>query len=338
MSKEYLMFIDERGCYSNSDGNDFSMVGVIFEHDYCTNVSTVDSELTDRLKRFKNQTINANWVNDIRLNNITETENVFLNGQSEIVDKTISALPQFLKNLNFSIISTSIKQDRRRSKDLYVLAVNNLIKRFYSFIINKKAKSGGIIVQNRHDGKDYNMPQKFFNIYNERKINFYMYEDINEKLNKFMICEVYNKEYKDALEVSNMINNLLLSILGSENEYNFNIQYDYMNKILKTLKEKIYKEEIDLLNDNTQKYIENALDKYARESEELKYELSAKNRNIVEREKEIVELTEEINILKQQLQTAIINRKNESIIFDILSQVDVKIKGIEKQVLVKANN
>ena len=111
-----------------------------------------------------------------------------------------------------------------------------------------------------------------------------------------------------------------------------------MNRILNILKEKIYREEIDLLNDNTQKYIQNVLDKYARESEELKYELSVKNRNIVEREKEIIELTEEINILKQQLQTAIINRKSESIIFDILSQVDVKINGIEKQVLVNVNN
>ena len=261
-----------------------------------------------------------------------------LNAANEIVDKTIPVLPKFLKNLKFSIVSTSIKQDRHMSKDLYVLAANNLIKRFYSFIISKKAKSGGIVVQSRHDGKDYNMPQKFFNIYNERKTNFYMYEDINEKINKFMICDGYNKEYKDALEVSNTINNLLLSILVSENEYNFNIQYDHMNRILNILKEKIYREEIDLLNDNTQKYIQNVLDKYARESEELKYELSVKNRNIVEREKEIIELTEEINILKQQLQTAIINRKSESIIFDILSQVDVKINGIEKQVLVNVNN
>lgn len=338
MSKEYLMFIDERGCYSNSDGNSFSMVGVIFEQDYCTNLSTVDSELTDKLKIFKKQIMNDDGINGIKLDNITEIENVFLNETNEIVDKTISVLPKFLKNLKFSIASTSIKQDRHMSKDLYVMAVNNLIKRFYSFIISKKAKSGGIVLQSRQDGKDYNMPQKFFNIYNERKTNFYMYEDINEKINKFMICEGYNKEYKDTLEVSNMINNLLLSILSSENEYNFNIQYDYMNRILNILKEKIYREEIDLLNDNTQKYIQNALDKYARESEELKYELSVKNRNIVEREKEIIELTEEINILKQQLQTAIINRKSESIIFDILSQVDVRIKGIEKQVLVNVNN
>lgn len=338
MSKEYLMFIDERGCYSNSDGNNFSMVGVIFEHDYCTNLSNVDSELTDNLKRFKKQIVNTSGVNDIRFNNITEIENVFCNKESEIVDKTISILPKFLKDLKFSIVSTSIKQDSHRSKDLYELAVNNLIKRFYSFIINKKAKSGGVIVQSRYDEKDCSMPQKFFNIYNERKTNFYMYEDIDKKINKFMICEVYNKEYIDALEVSNMINNLLLSILGSEDEYNFNIEYDYMNRILNILKEKIYREEIDLLNDSTQKYIQNALDKYSIESEKLKYELSVKNRNIMERDKEIVELTEEINILKQQLQTAIINRKSESIIFDILSQVDVKINGIEKQVLVNVNN
>ena len=52
------MFIDERGCYSNSDGNNFSMVGVIFERDYCTNLSAVDSELADKLKGFKKQIIN----------------------------------------------------------------------------------------------------------------------------------------------------------------------------------------------------------------------------------------------------------------------------------------
>lgn len=338
MSKEYLMFIDERGCYSNSDGNNFSMVGVIFEHDYCTNLCTMDCELTDKLKGFKKKIINIDSLNDITSEKIAGTENVFLDEECEMTDNAILVLPEFLKNLKFSIVSTSIKQDSSRSKDLYELAANNLIKRFYSFIISKKAKSGGIIVQSRHEEIDYSMPQKFFDIYNERKTNFYMYEDIINKINKFMICEVYNKEYKYAIEVSNIINNLLLNILGSENEYNFNIEYDDMRKILNILKEKTYKEEIDLLNENTHKYIQNALDKYTRESEELKYELSLKNRKIVERDKEIVELTEEINILKQQLQTAIINRKSESIIFDILSQVDVKIKGIEKQVLVNAKN
>ena len=95
---------------------------------------------------------------------------------------------------------------------------------------------------------------------------------------------------------------------------------------------------IDLLNDNTQKYIHNAYVIYTKDTEHLNYALSLENSNLLKQVMQIVELTEEINILKQQLQTAIINRKSESIIFDILSQVDVKIKGIEKQVLVNAKN
>ena len=100
--------------------------------------------------------------------------------------------------MRFSVISTSIKQDKNRSKDLYELAANNLIKRYYSFLINKQAKCGGIVVQGRHDVESAGMPQKFFNIYNDRDIKFYMYDNIAKKINKFMICERYNKEYKIA--------------------------------------------------------------------------------------------------------------------------------------------
>lgn len=339
MNKEYLMFIDSRGCYNDGKENNFSMVGVIFENDYCTNSSVVDSELTHNLKMFNKEIINSKGLNDTDSNNIQFHENVFLSSATQIEDKIIWALPEFLNNLKFWIVSTSIKQDEYKSKDLYELAANNLIKRFYSFIITKKAKSGGIIVQSGYsNSNDYVMPQKFFNIYNEREYNFDVYHDINKKINKFIISQAQSREYNGGFEVSKTINSLLLSMLGFANKENFNIQYEYMNKLLNIFEKKTYKEELDLLNESTQKYIKNTLNKYTKESKELKNQLSMKNNKIIQREKEISELTKEINLLKQELHTAIINRKSEAVISSVLSQVDMKIKGIEKQILLNAQN
>ncbi|MBE6071163.1 MAG: hypothetical protein E7208_04290 [Clostridium butyricum] len=335
MSKEYLMFVDERGCYSDSDESKFSMVGIILEYNYCTDSFVRESELTDKLEIFKKNVISVENLKGIRLNDIIYKENVF---SSDTPGRIISDISLFLKNLRFSVISTSIKQDRTKSKDLYELAVNNLIRHFYSFLITKKAKCGGIVVESRHDGKNNMMPQKFFDVYNERTAKFYIYKDIDKKINKFMVCEIYNKQYKSAIELLNTINSILLKILCLDDEHIWNMEYKDLNKILSVIREKTYKEEIDLINDNTQRYINVNLDKYAKESEKLKNQLLIKNRKIKERDQEIGRLTEEINILKQQLNSSITNRKSDSIVFDILSEVDVKIKGIEKQALINANS
>lgn len=335
MSKEYLMFVDERGCYSNTEGSNFSMVAIILEYNYCTDSFVRESELTDKLKIFKRNTISAENLKCSRLNDIINKEIVFCNNITDII---IGNMLGLFKDLKFSVISTSIKQNKTKSKDLYDLAANNLIKRFYSFLITKKAKCGGIIVEGRHDEKHNVMPQKFFDIYNERASKFYMYKDINKKINKFMICESYDKQYKSAIELLNTISNILLKILSLDNEYALDIEYRDFNKILEVIREKIYKEEIDLINDNAQSYINVNLEKYVKETEELKNKLLIKSKKIEERNQEIKDLTEEINILKQKLNTAITDRKSDGIIFDILSEVDVKIKGIEKQVLINVNN
>ncbi len=336
--KEYLMFVDERGCYTDCDGNNFSMVGVIIENSYCTDSDIKLSEMSDKIVRFKKQMLRDYNFGEVKLSDILSVENVCSEGFSGIIDKFVADLPVFLKSLKFYVISTSIKQDKNRSKDLYELAANNLIKRYYSFLITKQAKSGGIVVQSRHDSVSAGMPQKFFDIYNERDTKFYMYDDITQKINKFMICESYNKQYKTAMELSNTINNVLLNIMAFPEEKELDREYINLNRILKVLRNKSFKEEVDLLNENTQRHIDNAMQKCIRESDALKHKLSINEKEIVKRDKEISDLTEEIIRLKQQLNNAVKNKKNDNVIYDILSDVDVKIKGMEKQILANIKN
>ena len=336
--KEYLMFVDERGCYNNSNHDGFSMVGVVIEKSYCTDTDIRLSEMSDKINRFKKQMLNNVTGVEIKLSDILSAENVYYDEFGSIIDEFAADLPEFLKGLKFSIISTCIKQDKNKSKDLYDVAANNLIKRYYSFLTAKHAKCGGIIVQSRHDKQNAGMPQKFFDIYSERDIRFYMYADIRQKINKFMVCESYNKEYRNALELSNAIDNVLLNVMSSSNENVVDKQFVNINKILKVLKNKSFKEEADLLNENTQKRIDNVMDKVLKESDILKQKLSAHQQEIDERDKEISILTEEIMRLKQQLNSAYKNKKNDSMIYDILSDVDVKIKGIEKQAMVNIKN
>ena len=50
-----------------------------------------------------------------------------------------------------------------------------------------------------------------------------------------------------------------------------------------------------------------------------------------------INLLNEIHFLNQQLEEALLSRKNDSIIFQILSDIDFKMKRIEKKDLVAKN-
>jgi len=52
---------------------------------------------------------------------------------------------------------------------------------------------------------------------------------------------------------------------------------------------------------------------------------------------EINELSDSIKFLNQQLEEALLSRKNDGIIFQILSDIDFKMKTIEKKSLVAKN-
>ena len=338
MRNEYLMFVDAKGCSKGNSDNSFSMIGVIVEKKYCTDCDGKRSELSDKFCIYKREMMGSTDLTDISLSDILSEKNVFSNEFGNIVDEVIAGLPLLLKQLKFWIVSTTIKQDKKNDKNLYDLAVNNLIKRYYSFLTCKKAQSGGIVVQGRHEKNYERMPQMFFDIYSERSSKFYMYSDIASRINKFMICESYNKEYKMILELSSVINNVLLNVVNAESETILTEPYSNFNKIVSVIREKIYKEELDLLSDNTQKHIDVVLNKYLNESSKLKKQVSVKEKRILERDKEIAELTEEITRLKQQLSCVVKNKKGDNVIYDILSDVDAKIKGIQKQSLVNIKN
>lgn len=45
MGKRYVMFVDERGFLSNGTNDNLSMVGVVFEYDYCIESKNRQCEL-----------------------------------------------------------------------------------------------------------------------------------------------------------------------------------------------------------------------------------------------------------------------------------------------------
>lgn len=54
MGKKYIMFVDERGFFSTDTINNFSMVGIIFEYDYCIDLKT-------KLNKYKKEVFNNSY-------------------------------------------------------------------------------------------------------------------------------------------------------------------------------------------------------------------------------------------------------------------------------------
>ena len=55
MGKKYIMFIDERGFLSRDINNNFSMVGIIFEYDYCIDLKNKQCDLKTKLNQYKEE-------------------------------------------------------------------------------------------------------------------------------------------------------------------------------------------------------------------------------------------------------------------------------------------
>lgn len=334
MGKKYLMFVDERGFLSKNINDNITMIGVIFEYDYCVNLKNKECELRTKLKEYKKGVLNE--INcKLFLDEIVLDKNVYQNIDMVEKKRFINNLPALLKNLKFTIISSTAKQDINKTNDLYSLVTRRLLKKFYSFVVRKNGESGGVIMEARNERTSYIMQQNFFNVYYERNTNLSISANIKDKINTFIVCEKNNKTYGTGIELSNMLNSIIYRVSNGVREIDRRLisynEYGYKDKIFDSIKHKLYKDvEIGIPSDQLQRVQYNNIETFNKEVEILKEQLVLKDTSIIEKDKEISNLTNEIQLLSQQLKEVLINKKGENLISRIFSEIDVKMNRINK--------
>ena len=142
MGKRYVMFVDERGFVSTEVNDNLSMLGVIFEYDYCIESKNKECELRKRLYGYKEK-IFKNVNAEIYLDDIMFEENVYKGVDMVQRNNFINELPQLFKSLKFTIIWSTVKNDTSKVSDSYSIVAKKLLKQFYSYIIKKNGESGG---------------------------------------------------------------------------------------------------------------------------------------------------------------------------------------------------
>ena len=178
--------------------------------------------------------------------------------------------------------------------------------------------------------------QNFFDIYNERNMSLSTLGNIQDKINTFIVCEKNNRTYGTGIEVLNVLNNILFRVSNGLREVDRNLilytEYGDKNKIFDVINLKRCKDtQIDIPSRQLQSVRYNNSEIDSKELNILNEQLRFKEMKIEEKEKEINELTEVIVLLNQQLEEALLSRKSDSVIFQFLSDIDFKMKGIEKK-------
>lgn len=336
MSKKYFMFVDERGFISKDINNNFSMIGVVFSYDYFIESKDKKGEIKTKLNRYREDVFgDSNF--SIPLDSIMLKENFYKNVDEIQRKECINNLLSLIKNLKFTIILSSIKQDITKVKDPYHIVAKNLLKNFYSFIVKNNGDNGGIIMEAGKDNNSYITQQNFFDIYNNRRENLNGLEDIQGKINTFIVSEKNNSTYGTGIEIANILNSILFRVSSGLREIDSELisyyEYGSDDRIFNIIREKIYKDKpMYLTNKILQRISYNGMKIFEKELKTLKEQLKLKDLRINEKEKEINKLSNEIQLLNQQLEEALLSRKNDNTIFQVLSDIDIKMKGLENSI------
>lgn len=330
MGKRYVMFVDERGFLSTGTNDNLSMVGVVFEYDYCIESKNRQCELRKKLNEFKNELFDSSST---PLDDIILQENVYKNIDKIQRTQFVNELPQLFKGLKFTVISSSIKNE---NNDSYSKLVNTILKKYHSLIMRKNAECGGVILEARKGEASHEIQQNFFDIYNERIESLCTLENNQDKINTFIVCEKTNTTYGLGIQVLNVLNNVLYRVSNGLRDVDRKlisyIDYGNKNKIFDVVNHKIYKDtQIDVSSKQLQGAAYSNIELFSKELKTLKDEIKFRDKRIDEKEKEINDLTEAIQLLNKQLEEALLSRKSDSIIFQILSDIDFKMKGLEKK-------
>jgi len=337
MGKRYIMVVDERGFLCTETNDKILMIGVVFEYDYCIELKNKECELRKILQGYKKEILNGDNI-DIYLDDIMLKENVYKNIDKSQRTNLINELPQLFKSLRFTIISSSNKQDIDEVNDSYSIVTKKLLKKFYSYILKKNGESGGIIIEARGGNANYKIRQNFFDIYNEGNMCLSTSNDIKDKINTFVVCEKNNKTYGAGIEVLNVLTNIFFRVSNGLREVDrkliSNIEYGNKDKIFDVVNHKIYKDtQIYIPKKELQGVRYNNIAIFSNELKSLREQLQSKELRIKEKEMEINELSDSIKFLNQQLEEALLSRKNDGIIFQILSDIDFKMKGVENKAM-----
>lgn len=313
MGKKYVMFIDERGIRSLDKSGNFSMVGLIFEYDYCIDWKNSECELKRKLNEYKKECFPDSDAN-IPMDNIILKEEVCKNIDKIIISEFVNKLPTLISRLRFKIISSSIKQNLNESDDSYSIVTKRLLKKFYSFITKNDGESGGIVIEAKVGNRNCSIMQNFFDIYNNRNINLSMQDNVQSKINTFIVSDKNNKIYGSGIEILNIITNVFFRVLNGNREINEKlisyIEYGNRDKIFSELKHNVYNDlEIGISRSQLQAISHNYIEGFNKELKLLKEQLKLKDTKIKEKEKEISELTSEIKLLSKQLERVLVNRK-----------------------------
>ncbi|HEX9026783.1 MAG TPA: DUF3800 domain-containing protein [Clostridium sp.] len=338
MGKKYVMFVDERGFLITDRINSFSMIGLIFEYNYCIDSKNKQCELKTKLNQYKERILNNSNCNTF-LDDILLNENTFNKINETKRKEFINELPLLFKNLKFTIISSEIKQDINNINELYSIVTKNLLKRFNSFIKKKNGECGAIIIEATDCKDSYIIQQKFFDVYNQRSKMLSTVGNIEDKINTFIVSQKDNKTYGLGIEVINILNNILFrfpnGLKKADSKLMPYIEYGDTDKVFNTIKHKIYKDTpIQISNRHLQKKSYSSTEIFNKELNTLKEQLELKDKRINEKEKEISELANDIKLLNKQLEESLLSRKSDGIILQILSDIDFKMKRIEKKSIV----
>ncbi|WP_459480823.1 hypothetical protein [Clostridium saccharoperbutylacetonicum] len=334
MGKKYIMFVNENGFLTDKDEN-FTMVGVVFECDYCGDSKYYECELKMKLDEYKNKVFSGGT--NVFLDDMILKEEVYRGINKRERTKFASELASLFKDFKFSIVTSTVKRDM---SDSYSRAAKKLLKEFYTYVMKKNGQSGGIILEAKDD-KSGNQ-QAFFDIYNDRNENLNILGDVSEKISSFMICDKSNNMFGTGIELLNVLNNILFRVSNGFKEFDSKlisyVEYGNRNKVFDIIKRKIYKDvEIRIGEELSSEKLVNSTTLFNQELKELKDELVFKNIIINKQEEKIEQLTAKVNLLNEQLEAVLFNKESENMMSKILSEINVKIQGFDKMTKVAKN-
>lgn len=220
----YLMFLDERGKTFEGKHKYFSMLGIIFREDYCTQSDDGEYELNKNLNKYK--------------------KILSLNSNSSI------GTVEFMRNLNFTAMPIVLECNPKKEKSEYETATERLLEQYNSFLIDNKA-TGGIVIRDGVDKESFLIKQKFLNIYTN-KDNILGYES---RINSFCIERKNDNTYSVALEVMEALKEILLNDYSDIDEGT--TQFETRNKIIRDIKDKTYDGRIKTFLDFELRKVEN---------------------------------------------------------------------------------
>lgn len=312
MGKKYLMFIGEDVFFDFE--NNLYMAGIIFDELYCDGYNSSEHSLV--------KIINDNKL-DISV--VSDYKNI---KRGCILKKEVYNI---LKNSEFSVIIAKIRiEDSSDNRKFQVF--NKLLKKYQYYIMNNNGDSAGIIIESGRKFENYEKQQEIFNIYREREENIGSCLNREKSLiNKFIVVDNNNK-YNYAIKIADTIRNSIS--YSYERRKNKGREYRYsdrMNeKIMEIIREKVFTEEI-ALDISRKNLIEKSKSLKVLEEKiiNLQEELIEKENNLKYKSNEISELMDEIEVLQRQLDDILLKSSN-NILFEILSDVDVRIRNTVK--------